>query len=57
VTIVVGSSWPKDEDFIELHKSTALNVKFIIAYNIKDEQIQNSKQHQPKTVLFSEKKK
>jgi 3-deoxy-D-manno-octulosonic-acid transferase len=31
VTIVVGSSWPKDEDFIELHKSTALNVKFIIA--------------------------
>jgi 3-deoxy-D-manno-octulosonic-acid transferase len=54
VTIVVGSSWPKDEDFIvNFINSTALNVKFIIApHNIKDEQIQNSKQHQPKNCFI-----
>jgi 3-deoxy-D-manno-octulosonic-acid transferase len=38
--------------------STALNVKFIIApHNIKDEQIQNSKQHQPKNCFILWKKK
>ena len=58
VTIVVGSSWPKDEDFIvNFINSTALNVKFIIApHNIKDDQIQKLKNSiSRKTVLFSEK--
>lgn len=58
VTIVVGSSWPKDEDFIvNFINSTTLNVKFIIApHNIKEEQIQKLKNSiSRKTVLFSEK--
>ncbi|WP_016990810.1 3-deoxy-D-manno-octulosonic acid transferase [Flavobacterium sp. ACAM 123] len=58
LTIVVGSSWPKDEalllDFIN---TNTLNVKFIIApHNIKCEQIDQLKNSIiKKTVLFSEK--
>ena len=57
LTIVAGSSWPKDEcllvDFIN---SNNYNVKFIIApHNIKEEQIQQLKNSiSKKTVLFSE---
>lgn len=57
LTIVVGSSWPKDEalllDFIN---SNTLNVKFIIApHNIKAGQIEQLKNRiTKKTVLFSE---
>lgn len=58
LTIVIGSSWPKDEillaDFIN---SSSLPVKFIIApHNIKKEQIEQLKKSiTRKTVLFSEK--
>jgi len=57
-TIVIGSSWPKDEALlVEYINSCALDVKFIIApHNIKQEQIhqlQNS--ISKKTLLFSEK--
>lgn len=58
LTIVVGSSWPKDEalllDFIN---SNTLNIKFIIApHNIKSDQIAQLKNSiTKKTVLFSEK--
>ncbi|MFB0909529.1 MAG: glycosyltransferase N-terminal domain-containing protein, partial [Flavobacterium sp.] len=58
LTIVVGSSWPKDEalllDFIN---TNTLNVKFIIApHNIKSDQIEQLKNSiTKKTVLFSEK--
>lgn len=58
LTIVIGSSWPKDEillaDFIN---KTLLPVKFIIApHNIKNEQIEQLKKSiTRKTVLFSEK--
>lgn len=58
LTIVIGSSWPKDEDLlIEYINSTSQNVKFIIApHNIKAEQIQQLKSRiTKKTVLFSEK--
>ncbi|SEF70226.1 3-deoxy-D-manno-octulosonic acid transferase [Flavobacterium urumqiense] len=58
LTIVVGSSWPKDEDLIvNFINSNKYNVKFIIApHNIKEEQIQNLKNSiTKKTVLFSEK--
>lgn len=58
LTIVVGSSWPKDEDLIvNFINSNTFNVKFIIApHNIKEEQIQNLKNSiTKKTVLFSEK--
>jgi 3-deoxy-D-manno-octulosonic-acid transferase len=58
LTIVVGSSWPKDEDLIaNFINSNTLNVKFIIApHNIKEEQIQQLKNSiTKKTVLFSEK--
>lgn len=58
ITIVVGSSWPKDEDLIvNFINSNTFNVKFIIApHNIKEEQIQNLKNSiTKKTVLFSEK--
>lgn len=58
LTIVVGSSWPKDEDFIvNFINSNTFNVKFIIApHNIKEEQIQQLKNSiTKKTVLFSEK--
>ena len=58
LTIVVGSSWPKDEDLIvNFINSNNYNVKFIIApHNIKEEQIQQLKKSiTKKTVLFSEK--
>lgn len=58
LTIVVGSSWPKDEalllDFIN---TNTLKAKFIIApHNIKSEQIEQLKNSiTKKTVLFSKK--
>ena len=58
LTIVVGSSWPKDEDLIvNFINSNTFDVKFIIApHNIKEEQIRNLKNSiTKKTVLFSEK--
>ena len=58
LTIVVGSSWPKDESLlVEFINSTKHSVKFIIApHNIKVEQIaQLKKSVAKKTVLFSEK--
>jgi 3-deoxy-D-manno-octulosonic-acid transferase len=58
LTIVVGSSWPKDEDLIaNFINSNTFNVKFIIApHNIKEDQIQQLKNSiTKKTVLFSEK--
>ena len=57
LTIVVGSSWPKDESLlIEYINQTTEKVKFIIApHNIKAEQIQELKNSiSKKTVLFSE---
>ena len=59
LTIVVGSSWPKDEKLlVNFINSNTLDLKFIIApHNIKEEQIialQNS--ISKKTVLFSQKK-
>jgi len=58
LTIVIGSSWPKDEALlIEYINQAPENVKFIIApHNIKTEQIANLKsQIKKSTVLFSEK--
>jgi 3-deoxy-D-manno-octulosonic-acid transferase len=58
LTIVVGSSWPKDEDLVvNFINSNTLNVKFIIApHNIKEDQIQQLKNSiTKKTVLYSEK--
>ena len=58
LTIVVGSSWPKDENLlVDFINSNTLNIKFIIApHNIKEEQIQALKNSiTKKTVLFSEK--
>ena len=58
LTIVIGSSWPKDEALlIEYINQAPENVKFIIApHNIKTEQISNLKSQITKsTVLFSEK--
>jgi 3-deoxy-D-manno-octulosonic-acid transferase len=56
LTIVVGSSWPKDESFLVSYINSAENVKFIIApHNIKTEQIQALKNSiSKKTILFSE---
>lgn len=57
-TIVIGSSWPKDEVLLaEYINQAPENVKFIIApHNIKTEQIENLKNAiTKKTVLFSEK--
>ena len=57
-TIVIGSSWPKDEELLlEYINSTPHNVKFVIApHNIKSEQILNLKAQITKNVvLFSEK--
>nr|WP_294922768.1 glycosyltransferase N-terminal domain-containing protein [uncultured Flavobacterium sp.] len=57
-TIVIGSSWPKDESLLtEYINQAPSNVKFIIApHNIKTEQIENLKNAiTKKTVLFSEK--
>ncbi|WP_091166522.1 3-deoxy-D-manno-octulosonic acid transferase [Flavobacterium sinopsychrotolerans] len=58
LTIVVGSSWPKDEDLVvNFINSNTFDVKFIIApHNIKEDQIQQLKNSiTKKTVLFSEK--
>jgi 3-deoxy-D-manno-octulosonic-acid transferase len=58
LTIVVGSSWPKDENLlVEYINQTSEKVKFIIApHNIKSEQIQELKNSiSKKVVLFSEK--
>ena len=57
-TIVIGSSWPKDESLLVNYiKQSSDDVKFIIApHNIKHEQISNLKnQILKKTILFSEK--
>jgi 3-deoxy-D-manno-octulosonic-acid transferase len=56
LTIVVGSSWPKDESLLVSYINSAENVKFIIApHNIKTEQIQALKNSiSKKTILFSE---
>ena len=56
-TIVIGSSWPKDENlWVEYINNSSENVKFIIApHNIKQEQIQELKNSiAKKTILFSE---
>ena len=58
LTIVVGSSWPKDESLLVNYiNSTTNKVKFIIApHNIKADQITQLKNSIAKrTVLFSEK--
>lgn len=58
LTIVVGSSWPKDEKIlVDYINATSHQVKFIIApHNIKSDQIQElQKTITKKTVLFSEK--
>ncbi|MBS7230138.1 3-deoxy-D-manno-octulosonic acid transferase [Flavobacterium psychroterrae] len=57
-TIIIGSSWPKDEALIaEYINQAPEDVKFIIApHNIKPDQISNLKSQITKsTVLFSEK--
>ena len=56
LTIVVGSSWPKDELLLVPYINSSKNVKFIIApHNIKTEQIQSLKNSiSKKTILFSE---
>lgn len=56
LTIVVGSSWPKDESLLVSYINSSENVKFIIApHNIKTEQIQALKNSiSKKTILFSE---
>ena len=57
-TIVIGSSWPKDEDLIVNYiNQSAKNLKFIIApHNINAAQIQElNKSITKKTILFSEK--
>ena len=57
-TIVVGSSWPKDENLLVNYiNNSDENVKFIIApHNIKSEQIQELENSiTKKTILFSEK--
>lgn len=56
--IVIGSSWPKDEEMLLNYINTsAENIKFVIApHNIKADQIKNLKsQLRKKTILFSEK--
>lgn len=57
-TIVIGSSWPKDEALlIDYINESPENIKFVIApHNIKAEQIENLKSAiTKKTVLYSEK--
>jgi 3-deoxy-D-manno-octulosonic-acid transferase len=57
LTIVVGSSWPKDENLlVDFINATNHKVKFIIApHNIKGEQIQQLKNSiTKKTILFSD---
>lgn len=56
-TIVIGSSWPKDESFlVNFINQTNAVVKFIIApHNIKSDQIQELKNSiTKKTILFSD---
>jgi 3-deoxy-D-manno-octulosonic-acid transferase len=55
LTVVVGSSWPKDESLLVNYINTANNVKFIIApHNINKDQIANlQNQISKKTVLFT----
>lgn len=59
ITVVIGSSWPKDEEIIAqyINEYSNENVKFIIApHNIKTEQIAKLRALITKpTVLFSEK--
>ena len=58
LTIVVGSSWPKDESLlVDYINQTSEKVKFVIApHNIKSEQILELKNSiSKKVVLFSEK--
>jgi 3-deoxy-D-manno-octulosonic-acid transferase len=58
LTVVVGSSWPKDESLlVDYINQTSEKVKFIIApHNIKSEQILELKNSiSKKVVLFSEK--
>lgn len=58
IAIVIGSSWPKDENLLVNYiNATNQDVKFIIApHNIKTEQIRNLQNSIAKrTVLFSEK--
>lgn len=58
LTIVIGSSWPKDESIlVDFINTTKHKIKFIIApHNIKSEQIQELKNSiSKKAVLFSEK--
>lgn len=58
LTVVVGSSWPKDETLlVDYINQTHQNIKFIIApHNIKTEQIEELKNSiTKKVVLFSEK--
>ncbi|WP_395062912.1 3-deoxy-D-manno-octulosonic acid transferase [Flavobacterium sp.] len=57
-TIVIGSSWPKDENLLVNYINTSSDeIKFIIApHNIKSEQIANLKSQITKSmILFSEK--
>lgn len=57
-TIVIGSSWPKDESLlVDYINQTNEKVKFVIApHNIKTEQISELKKSiSKKTILFSEK--
>jgi 3-deoxy-D-manno-octulosonic-acid transferase len=57
-TIVIGSSWPKDENLLANYiNGSSNNVKFIIApHNIKSEQIASlNSQITKSTILFSEK--
>ena len=57
-TIVIGSSWPKDESLLVNYiNQSSGDVKFIIApHNIKSEQIQELKNAvSKKTILYSEK--
>lgn len=58
LTVVIGSSWPKDESLlVDFINQTSQKIKFIIApHNIKTEQIQELKNSiSKKAVLFSEK--
>ncbi|CAM3460937.1 3-deoxy-D-manno-octulosonic acid transferase [Flavobacterium longum] len=56
-TVVVGSSWPKDEELLTAYINASSGVKFIIApHNIKEAQILSLRNAiNKKTVLFSEK--
>lgn len=55
LTVVVGSSWPKDEMLLVNYINSSNNVKFIIApHNINKDQIADLKnQISKKTILFS----